>query len=197
MAKRHLNEEQTKKIEEAVKTIIEALGDDPTREGLVDTPKRVAKMYDEVFEGMRYTNEEIADMFGKTFDEPGCKDMVVMKDIDTFSYCEHHLALMYNMKVSVAYIPDGKVIGLSKIARIVDMVSKRLQLQERLASQIADILEMVLGTHSVMVVVNGEHSCMAARGIKKPGTSTGSAVVRGLFKESSTTREEAYRLMGK
>ena len=127
---RHLSEKQTKRIEEAVKEIIAALGDDPYREGLVDTPKRVAKMYDEMFEGMRYTNEEIAQMFDKCFEEPEAKDLVLMKDIDAFSYCEHHLALMYNMKVSVAYIPDGRVIGLSKIARIVDMVCKRLQLQD-------------------------------------------------------------------
>ena len=197
MGKRHLSADSRKRIEEAIKTIIIALGDDPNREGLVDTPKRVAKMYDEVFEGMQYTNDEIAEMFGKCFEEPAAKDMVVMKDIEAFSYCEHHLALMYNLKISVAYIPDRKVIGLSKIARIADMVCKRLQLQERIASQIADILQSILGTYDVMVVVEGEHSCMTARGIKKPGTSTCSAVVRGLFKESATTRMEAYQLMGK
>lgn len=194
---RHLSEKQTKRIEEAVKEIIAALGDDPYREGLVDTPKRVAKMYDEVFEGMRYTNEEIAQMFGKCFEEPEAKDLVLMKDIDAFSYCEHHLALMYNMKVSVAYIPDGRVIGLSKIARIVDMVCKRLQLQERIATDIADILQMVLKTHDVMVVIEGEHSCMTARGIKKPGTKTDSAVVRGLFKENAQLRAEVYSLLNR
>lgn len=194
---RHLSEKQTKRIEEAVKEIIAALGDDPYREGLVDTPKRVAKMYDEVFEGMRYTNKEIAQMFDKCFEEPEAKDLVLMKDIDAFSYCEHHLALMYNMKVSVAYIPDGRVIGLSKIARIVDMVCKRLQLQERIATDIADILQMVLKTHDVMVVIEGEHSCMTARGIKKPGTKTDSAVVRGLFKENAQLRAEVYSLLNR
>lgn len=194
--RRHLSDKNVKLIEDAVRQIIVALGDDPNREGLQETPKRVAKMYDEVFEGMRYTDEELVEMFSKCFEEPNAKDMVVMNDIDAFSYCEHHLALMYNMKVSVAYIPDGKVIGLSKIARIVDMVTKRLQLQERIATQIADVLQKILGTYNVMVVVKGEHSCMTARGIKKPGTTTCSAVVRGLFKESPTTREEAYRLMG-
>lgn len=197
MERKHLSSKSMKMIEESVRNILIALGDDPNREGLKDTPKRVAGMYDEVFEGMHYTNEDIAKMFDKCFEEPEAKDMVVMKNIDAFSYCEHHLALMYNMKVSVAYIPDGKVIGLSKIARIVDMVTKRLQLQERIASDIADVLQMVLRTHDVMVVVEGEHSCMTARGIKKPGTVTDSAVVRGLFKESATTRMEAYRLMGK
>lgn len=197
MERKHLSGKSMKMIEESVRNILIALGDDPNREGLKDTPKRVAGMYDEVFEGMHYTNEDIAKMFDKCFEEPEAKDMVVMKNIDVFSYCEHHLALMYNMKVSVAYIPDGRVIGLSKIARIVDMVTKRLQLQERIAADIADVLQMVLRTHDVMVVVEGEHSCMTARGIKKPGTATDSAVVRGLFKESATTRMEAYRLMGK
>lgn len=194
---KHLSEEQQKMIEDAVRNILIAIGDDPDRPGLKETPHRVAGMYDEVFEGMRYTNDDIAEMFSKCFEEPHAKDLVVMKDIDAFSYCEHHLALMYNMKISVAYIPDGKVIGLSKIARIVDMVTKRLQLQERIATDIAEIMEKVLGTHDVMVVIEGEHSCMTARGIKKPGTVTNSAVVRGLFKESSTLRAEVYSLLNK
>lgn len=194
---RHLTNKQTETIEKAVRDILVALGDNPDREGLVDTPKRVAKMYDEVFAGMRYTNEEIAEMFSKCFEEPNAKDLVLMKNIDAFSYCEHHIALMYNMKISVAYIPDGKVIGLSKIARIVDLVCRRLQLQERIATDIADIMERILGTHNVMVVIEGEHSCMTARGIKKPGTVTDSAVVRGLFKESSTLRAEVYSLLRK
>lgn len=194
---KHLSEEQQKMIEDAVRNILIAIGDDPDRPGLKETPHRVAGMYDEVFEGMRYTNDDIAEMFDKCFEEPHAKDLVLMKDIDAFSYCEHHLALMYNMKISVAYIPDGKVIGLSKIARIVDMVTKRLQLQERIATDIAEIMEKILGTHDVMVVIEGEHSCMTARGIKKPGTVTNSAVVRGLFKESSTLRAEVYSLLNK
>ena len=194
---RHLSDEQLDIIQQSVRNILVALGDNPDREGLIDTPKRVAKMYDEVFAGMRYSNEEIAEMFSKCFDEPHAKDLVLMKNIDAFSYCEHHMALMYNMKISVAYIPDGKVIGLSKIARIVDLVTRRLQLQERIATDIADIMERILGTHDVMVVIEGEHSCMTARGIKKPGTVTDSAVVRGLFKESSTLRAEVYSLLRK
>ena len=197
MEQRHLNEEQMQTIEESVRNILIALGDNPDRAGLIETPHRVAKMYDEVFEGMRYTNDEIAQMFDKCFEEAQAKDLVVMKDIDSFSYCEHHLALMYNMKISVGYIPDGRVTGLSKIARIVDMVCRRLQLQERIASDIAEILQKVLKTHDVIVVIEGEHSCMTARGIKKPGTSTYSAVVRGLFKESVALRSEVYSILGK
>ena len=197
MTERHLNDEQLEIIQQSIRNILVALGDNPDREGLIDTPKRVAKMYDEVFAGMRYSNEEIAEMFSKCFEEPNAKDLVLMKNIDAFSYCEHHIALMYNMKISVAYIPDGKVIGLSKIARIVDLVTRRLQLQERIATDIADIMEMILGTHDVMVVIEGEHSCMTTRGIKKPGTVTDSAVVRGLFKESSTLRAEVYSLLRK
>ena len=125
----------TKKIEEHIYGILKALGDDPEREGLKDTPKRVAKMYGEVFAGMNYSNLEIATMFDKTFVDDldfDNQEVVVIKDIDIFSYCEHHLALMYDMKVTVAYIPCGKVIGLSKIARIADMAARRLQLQERI-----------------------------------------------------------------
>lgn len=192
---KNLDSTSIKMIEEAVRTIILAIGDDPDRPGLVETPKRVAKMYNEVFEGMRYTNEEIAKMFDKCFEEPEAKDLVLMKDIEAFSYCEHHLALMYNMKISVAYIPDGRVIGLSKIARIVDMVCKRLQLQERIGTDIAEILEMILHTHDIMVVIEGEHSCMTARGIKKPGTVTKSAVLRGMFRENGNLRNEVYELL--
>ena len=131
------------KIKEAIRTILTELGDDPDREGLKDTPDRVARMYDEIFEGMRYTNDEIAEMFNKCF-EVDSNDLVIVKDIEVFSHCEHHLALMYNMHCHVGYIPNGKVIGLSKIARICDMVSKRLQLQERICS---DIAEAVSYTH--------------------------------------------------
>lgn len=190
----------TNKIQECIREIIIALGDDPNREGLLDTPKRVAKMYEEVFEGMNYSNKEIADMFGTTFEEEDYvgetyKNMVVVGNIPIHSYCEHHLALMYNMKISVAYIPDGRVIGLSKIARIVDMVCKRLQLQERIGTDIAEILEMILHTHDIMVVIEGEHSCMTARGIKKPGTVTKSAVLRGMFRENGNLRNEVYELL--
>lgn len=186
----------TKAIEYHIAGILKALGDDPEREGLKDTPERVAKMYEEVFEGMNYTNEEIAEMFNKTFaldkhadkecvTDGGASDMVVVKDIDIFSYCEHHLALMYDMKVTVAYIPKDRVIGLSKIARIADMVSKRLQLQERIGSDIADIIQMVTGTDDVAVLIEGCHSCMTARGIRKADTKTYTQTLRGRFNNES------------
>jgi GTP cyclohydrolase I len=182
------------RIEKAVKEILIALGDDPDRPGLVDTPKRVAKMYEEVFEGMNYTNAEIADKFCKCFDTDN-NDLVVVQDIPIFSYCEHHLALMYNMSVSIAYIPDGKVLGLSKFARIADMVGKRLQLQERIGSDIAEIVQMATGSNDVLVVVQGEHSCMTARGIKSRGAKTRTATIRGEFTDNVELRKEAYSLM--
>lgn len=172
-------------IEEHIRGIIIALGDNPDREGLKDTPNRVAKMYEEVFKGMCYTNDEIAEMFNVTFEDDlsmeGTKDMVLMKDIEIFSHCEHHLALMYNMRVAVAYIPNTKIIGLSKIARIVDMVSRRLQLQERIGSDIAEILQKATDSEDVAVIIEGEHGCMTIRGIKKPGTKTITTTFRGRF----------------
>ena len=173
----------TKAIEEHIRGILVALGDDPDREGLRETPQRVAKMYEEVFAGMNYTNAEIAEMFNKTFQEadPDHHDLVLVRDIDVFSYCEHHMALMYDMKVSVGYLPRGKVIGLSKIARIADMAARRLQLQERLGRDIAEIISMVTGSEDVAVVISGCHSCMTARGIEKPGTRTITETYRGKF----------------
>lgn len=173
----------TKAIEKHIRGILIALGDDPEREGLKETPQRVAKMYEEVFVGMNYTNEEIARMFDKTFEEadPDHHDLVLVRDIDVFSYCEHHMALMYDMKVSVGYLPRGKVIGLSKIARIADMAARRLQLQERLGRDIAETISMVTGSEDVAVVISGCHSCMTARGIQKPGTRTITETYRGKF----------------
>lgn len=175
-----------KAIEEHVRGILLALGDNPDREGLKDTPKRVAKMYEEIFDGMRYTNDEIAQMFNKTFEddlslEESTSDIVIMKDIEIFSHCEHHLALMYNMKVTVAYVPSKKVIGLSKIARIADMVGRRLQLQERIGTDIAEIIQKTTGSQDVAVIIEGEHGCMTTRGVKKPGTKTVSTTLRGRF----------------
>ena len=177
----------TAAIEEHIRGILVALGDNPEREGLKDTPTRVAKMYEEVFEGMLYTNEQIAEMFGVTFDEDlnngqSAGDMVVVRDIEVFSYCEHHLALMYDMKITVAYIPNGKVIGLSKIARIAEMVAKRLQLQERIGKDIADIMQMVTGSEDVAVLIDAKHICMTARGIKNTVASTYTTTLRGRFK---------------
>lgn len=183
------------KIKHAVRDIIEALGDDPQREGLIETPDRVARMYGEIFEGMRYTNDEIAQMFDKCFETEKNRDLVLVKDIECFSYCEHHLALMYNMKCHVCYIPNGRVIGLSKIARICDMVCKRLQLQERICADIAYIIQKVCKTEDVIVIVEGEHSCMTARGIKARGAKTRTSAIRGLFDSDHELRNEVYALL--
>ena len=185
-----------KLIEDSVRNILIALGEDPDREGLVETPKRVAKMYDEVFEGMKYSNDEIAEMFSKCFVED-YDGMIIEKDIPTFSYCEHHMALMYNMNVSLAYIPKGKVIGLSKIVRIVDMVAKRLQLQERLTKDIGDIIMKSCSTDSVAVIVSGEHSCVTTRGIKKNGEKTVTTYFTGDFKNNNELRKEFLNSIGK
>ena len=185
-------------IKEHIKGILIALGDDPEREGLKETPDRVARMYEEVFEGMNYSNHEIAEMFSKTFEDDLAvkdhRDMVLVKDIDMFSYCEHHMALMYDMKVSVAYIPNGRVLGLSKIARIADMVAKRLQLQERIGSDIAYVISKAAGTEDVAVMIEAHHSCMTARGIKKPGSKTMTTTLRGRF-ESDTALQNKMLMM--
>ena len=190
----------TEKIAYHVREILLALGDDPEREGLKETPQRVAKMYAEVFDGMNYTNEDIAHMFDTTFEDEDYlsrqNNMVAVTEIPIFSYCEHHMALMYNMTVSVAYLPKEKIIGLSKIARIADMVGRRLQLQERIGSDIAEIVAMVTESDDVAVLVKGEHSCMTARGIKKAGTVTRTATFRGVFEEDQALRQEALLLLG-
>lgn len=178
-----------KAIEEHIRGILTALGDDPEREGLRETPRRVAQMYAEVFEGMNYSNHDIAQMFGKTFEEGIDTEMgaetgrvVVMRDIDMFSYCEHHMALMYDMKATVAYVPTGRVIGLSKIARVCDMVGRRLQLQEKIGKDIADIIMEITGSEDVAVTIEACHSCVTARGIKKTNTKTYTAELRGRFR---------------
>lgn len=182
----------TAAIEKAVRDILVALNDDPEREGLLETPKRVAKMYEEVFEGQLYTNEEIAQMYDKCFtsDSDG---MVVEREIPVFSYCEHHMALMYDMTVGIAYIPNGKVIGLSKMGRIADMCAKRLQLQEKLTQDIWDVMHMILGTDDIAVFINGRHSCMSARGVKKPAL-TSTNVLGGRFKEDASLRSEVMSI---
>lgn len=168
-----------------IKGLLKALGDDPEREGLKETPDRVARMYEEIFEGMNYTNSQIAEMFSKTFEDDyacGESDMVLIRDIEVFSFCEHHMALMYDMKVSIAYIPNGKVIGLSKAARIADMAAKRFQLQERLGSDIAEIMSLASCSEDIAVFIEGKHSCMTARGIKNCSSSSSYTAFRGRFK---------------
>ena len=191
----------TKKIESCIREILIALGDDPDREGLKETPKRVAKMYEEVFAGMTLTNDEIASLYGTTFeeeisDEQSNHNFVIVRDIPIFSYCEHHLALMYNMKVSVAYLPKEKIIGLSKMARIADMVGRRLQLQERIGEQIAEIVEKITESDAIIILIQGEHSCMTSRGIKKPNSSTTTVTYKGKRIETdSNLRQEMLLLM--
>lgn len=186
----------TKAIEEHIKGILIALGDDPNREGLRETPGRVARMYEEVFEGMNYTNQEIAQLYGKTFEVPTKhEDMVLVKDIEVFSYCEHHMALMYDMTVSVAYLPKDRVLGLSKIARIADMAAKRLQLQERIGSDIAEIVQMATDSQDVAVLIKANHSCMTARGIKKPSAKTVTTTFRGRFETDSILQNRFFVML--
>ncbi len=187
-------------IMEHIRGILIALGDDPDREGLKDTPKRVARMYEEVFEGMNYSNHEIAAMFDRSFTDDlslsdGRRDMVLVRDIPIFSYCEHHMALMYNMTVSVAYIPVNKVLGLSKVARICDMASKRLQPQERLGADIAQIMQEAAGTEDVAVIIRGTHSCMSARGIRKENASTVTTTYRGRFDAEDSLRNQLFMML--
>lgn len=187
-------------IREHIRGILIALGDDPNREGLKETPDRVARMYEEVFEGMNYSNHEIAEMFNKSFQDdlsvgPDRKDIVLVRDIPIFSYCEHHIALMYDMHISVAYIPNGRVLGLSKIARICDMAAKRLQLQERIGSDVAEIMTEAAGTADVAVIIHGTHSCMSARGIKKDAASTVTTTLRGRFETDAALQNQLYMML--
>ncbi len=175
-----------------IRGILTALGDDPEREGLRETPDCVARMYAEMFEGMNYTNHDIAQMFGKTFDSPSSdcgQNLVVVKNIEVFSHCEHHMALMYDMRANVAYIPNGKVIGLSKIVRVCDMVGKRLQLQERIGQDIADIISMITNSADVAVTIEAKHSCVTARGIKNQNTKTYTAELRGRFRTDPSLQD--------
>ncbi len=179
-------------IEEHIRGILTAIGEDPDREGLLGTPARVARMYAEVFEGIQYSNHEIAKLFGKTFSlptTPQAQQAIVMKDIQVFSYCEHHMALMYDMYVNVAYLPNNRVLGLSKIARICDMAAKRLQLQERLGQDIAEILMEAVDTPDIGVVITGAHSCMTARGIRNIPARTTTQTVEGKFQNDLSLQE--------
>lgn len=187
--------------QEAIKThvrgILEALGEDPDREGLKATPERVSRMCVELFAGIQYTNQEIAEMFDTTFEETmddvlSNKDMVIVRDIDIFSFCEHHMILMYDMKATIAYLPKDKVIGLSKLARIADMVSRRLQLQERIGQDIAEIVTMITGSEDVAVVIEGYHGCMTARGIRKNNAKTETSTLRGRFRDDVGLQMRLY-----
>lgn len=181
----------TKKIETAMRMILEAIGENPDREGLKDTPKRVARMYEEIFHGLeRDPREDLQVLFTEDHDE-----MVLVKDIPFYSMCEHHFLPFFG-KAHVAYIPaKGKITGLSKLARVVEGYAKRPQLQERLTSQIADAVMECLQPRGVLVVVEAEHMCMTMRGVKKPGSYTTTSAVRGIFKTNNATRAEAFSLI--
>jgi GTP cyclohydrolase I len=179
------------KIETAVRMILEAVGEDPDREGVVETPKRVARMYEEIFSGI---NEDPKEYFNTVFGEEH-EELVLVKDIQFYSVCEHHLVPFYG-KAHVAYIPrNGKVTGLSKLARAVEAISKRPQLQERITSTIANSIMETLDPHGVMVILEAEHMCMTMRGVKKPGAKTVTSAVRGVFAEDYRSRSEVLSLI--
>jgi GTP cyclohydrolase IA len=182
----------TERIERAVREILEAIGEDPDRDGLVRTPVRIAKMYEEIFAGLR---EDPSHHLTVTF-EADHDEMVMVRDIPLHSMCEHHL-VPFAGRAHVAYIPgsDGRITGLSKIARLVDGFAKRPQVQERLTTQIADALVEVLSPSGVLVLIEAEHFCMSMRGVKKPGSLTITNAVRGLFKSNAATRAEAMSLI--
>ena len=181
------------RIEAAVREFLSAIGEDPNREGLRDTPDRVARACEEIFGGMQ---EDPSAHLLKQFHEPGNDNMVIVRDIPFNSMCEHHL-LPFTGKAHVCYLPrDGRITGLSKLARCVQGYAHRPQLQERLTQQIADAVEYRLAPHGVLVVLEAEHSCMNMRGIKSVGSSTVTSAVRGWFREDLKAREEALRLIG-
>lgn len=184
------------RIENAVRELLAAFGEDVSREGLIDTPYRVTKYWCELLEGLQYTNKQIAEMFGKIFIVPN-NPLVVKQVKNVFSHCEHHLALMYNMTVTVAYLPckvdNGyAVIGLSKIPRIVDMCCKRLQLQEKLAEDIAECILLATGSEDIYVNIIADHACVSARGAKSNGI-TDVTSLKGRFKTDSDLRNEVER----
>ncbi|MBY0222698.1 GTP cyclohydrolase I FolE [Mammaliicoccus sciuri] len=186
-----MNEQDLNKIEQAVTMILEAIGEDPSREGLLDTPKRVAKMYHEVFEGL---NKDPKEYFEVVFHE-NHDEVVLVKDIPFYSMCEHHLVPFFGV-AHVAYIPrDGVVAGLSKLARAVETTAKRPQLQERITSTVADAMMEMLNPIGVYVIIEAEHMCMTMRGIKKPGSKTITTVARGIYEHDDVKRAEILSLL--
>lgn len=180
-----------KKIEKGVRFILEGIGEDPDRPGLKETPERVARMYQEIFGGLETPTEEILKHIeGESHDE-----MVMLKDIPFYSVCEHHL-LPFIGKAHVAYIPSGgKIVGLGELAKAVEILAKRPQVQERLTTQLADLLMRKLKPKGAMVIIDAEHLCMSMRGIKKPGTRTVTSAVRGIFRTKQSTRDELLELL--
>lgn len=179
------------RIERAVREILEAVGEDPNREGLLETPARVGRMYQEIFAGLHQNPMDVM----KVFNEPDHDGMILISDIPFYSMCEHHL-LPFIGKAHVVYIPSGgRILGLSKIARLVDIISKKPQVQERLTSQVADMMVKALQPQGVAVIVEAEHLCMTMRGIRKPGSITITSALRGLCKTDARSRAEAMSLI--
>lgn len=197
-------------IAKHVKGILKVIDPNPEREGIRETPQRVAKAYAEMLEGQLYTNDEIAEKFTKVFNlnDKECddedvvtqmsptlgKNLVIAKNINVFSMCEHHLALMYDMNITIAYIPNKKVIGLSKMARIADLCAKRLQLQEKLGEDICKVMQLATDTEDVAVLISGKHSCMTARGIRAREAETVTSHLKGRFMDNATLRSEFLTL---
>jgi GTP cyclohydrolase I len=178
------------RIERAMREIIEAIGEDPDREGLRNTPDRVARMYAELFEGLRIDPESYLDVGF----EVGHEEMVILKDIPFYSICEHHFMPFHGV-AAVGYVPDGRVVGLSKLARLVEAYARRPQIQEQLTGQIADSLMQALQPDGVAVVIEAEHLCMTQRGVKKPGSRMVTSATRGLFRKNEVTRAEFLSLV--
>jgi GTP cyclohydrolase IA len=181
----------TGRIENAVREIIEALGEDPRREGLVETPERVARFYAEVFGGIHSDPGDVIDAF---FGEEHYQEIVMVREIPFYSMCEHHF-VPFHGQAHVAYMPQGRVTGLSKLARLVDGFARRPQMQERLTAQVADCLDATLDPLGVLVVIEAEHLCMSMRGVKKPGARTVTSAVRGVMETNPATRAEAMSLL--
>ena len=180
------------KVEEGVRLILEGVGEDVGREGLKETPRRVAEMYREIFAGLHEDPEAVVDAVL----DVGHDEMIMVRDIPLYSTCEHHL-VPFSGRAHVAYVPgeDGRITGLSKLARLVDVLARRPQVQERLTSEVAEVLERVLKPRGVFVVIEAEHLCMSMRGVKKPGSVTVTSAVRGVFKSDARTRAEAMGLI--
>ena len=186
-----MNDEKRKKLEMNTKNLLELLGEDPLREGLLNTPKRVAKAWEFLTKGY---NENLDELINNAIFEGESKDMVIVKNIEFYSLCEHHMIPFYG-KAHIGYIPDGKIIGLSKLARITDLFSQRLQVQERLTNQIAQCLQEVLNPRGVAVVLEGKHFCMLSRGVQKQNSIATSSSMLGIFREKESTRNEFLKLI--
>ena len=186
-----MNDDKRKKLEANTKNLLELLGEDPSREGLINTPKRVAKAWDFLTKGY---SENLDELINNAIFEGESKDMVIVKNIEFYSLCEHHMIPFYG-KAHIGYIPDGKIIGLSKLARITDLFSQRLQVQERLTTQIAQCLQEVLNPRGVAVVLEGKHFCMLSRGVQKQNSIASSSSMLGIFREKESTRNEFLKLI--